>query len=156
MFSGLVPGAKVVKAFNHLPPPLLSGGPRVEGGRRVLFLAGDDGEAKKAVSDLIGRLGFMPIDLGNLEEAAHDAVPGRPVGDTEPGSLPLSWHRVRNAQGRLLAQAVRQVAEGIGRVALLRLRWATNSQCEIRQAFRASCEDLGAPRRSQPGPPTRP
>lgn len=37
VFADLVPGAKVVKAFNHLQPALLSGDPHSEGGRRVLF-----------------------------------------------------------------------------------------------------------------------
>jgi hypothetical protein len=32
VFADLVPGARVVKAFNHLPPHLLSGDPRAEGG----------------------------------------------------------------------------------------------------------------------------
>jgi predicted dinucleotide-binding enzyme len=40
VFTGLVPGARVVKAFNHLQPHLLSGDPAAEGGRRVLFYSG--------------------------------------------------------------------------------------------------------------------
>ena len=72
-FAGLVPGARVVKAFNHLPPQLLSGDPRAEGGRRVLFYSGDDAQAKAEVSGLIERLGFFGIDLGSL------AVGGRLV-----------------------------------------------------------------------------
>lgn len=38
VFSDYVPGARVVKAFNHLPPELLARDPQAEGGRRVLFL----------------------------------------------------------------------------------------------------------------------
>lgn len=37
IFAGMVRGARVVKAFNHLPPHLISGDPRAEGGSRVLF-----------------------------------------------------------------------------------------------------------------------
>jgi 8-hydroxy-5-deazaflavin:NADPH oxidoreductase len=66
VFADLVPGARVVKAFNHLPPHLLSGDPHPEGGRRVLFHAGDDARAKAAVSMLIDTLGFFAIDLGLL------------------------------------------------------------------------------------------
>lgn len=66
VFADLVPGARVVKAFNHLQPHLLSGDPAAEGGRRVLFYSGDDGEAKDEISALIGRLGFFAIDLGSL------------------------------------------------------------------------------------------
>lgn len=66
IFSGLVPGARVVKAFNHLLPPLLSGDPRSEGGQRVLFYSGDDARAKADVGGLIEQLGFFGIDLGSL------------------------------------------------------------------------------------------
>lgn len=66
VFSGLVPGARVVKAFNHLQPPLLSGNPRSEGGQRVLFYSGDDARAKAEVGGLIEQLGFFGIDLGSL------------------------------------------------------------------------------------------
>jgi 8-hydroxy-5-deazaflavin:NADPH oxidoreductase len=65
-FADLVPGARVVKAFNHLPARLISDDPRTAGGHRVLFLAGDDADAKAAVNGLIGRLGFFGVDLGSL------------------------------------------------------------------------------------------
>ena len=42
VFAELVPGARVVKAFNHQPAALLSADPKREGGRRVLFFSGDD------------------------------------------------------------------------------------------------------------------
>ena len=73
VFADLVPGARVVKAFNHLPPSLLAGDPQAEGGRRVLFYSGDDANAKAEVRTLIDRLGFFGIDLGSL------AVGGRLV-----------------------------------------------------------------------------
>ncbi|WP_280137962.1 MULTISPECIES: NAD(P)-binding domain-containing protein [unclassified Ensifer] len=66
VFAGLVPGARVVKAFNHLLPPLLSGDPKAEGGSRVLFFSGDDDAAKAEVAALIDSLGFFGIDLGSL------------------------------------------------------------------------------------------
>jgi hypothetical protein len=62
----LAPGARVVKAFNHLQPHLVAGDPRAEGGRRVLFYSGDDRQAKAEVGALIERLGFFGIDLGSL------------------------------------------------------------------------------------------
>ncbi|KOF15697.1 NADP oxidoreductase [Ensifer adhaerens] len=73
VFADLVPGARVVKAFNHLLAPLLSGDPKAEGGSRVLFFSGDDDAAKAEVAVLIDRLGFFGIDLGSL------AVGGRLV-----------------------------------------------------------------------------
>lgn len=64
--ADLVPGARVVKAFNHLSTALLSADPHVEGGKRVLFFSGDDEDAKAQVADLIERLGFAGIDLGPI------------------------------------------------------------------------------------------
>jgi predicted dinucleotide-binding enzyme len=76
----MVPGARVVKAFNHLQPQLLAGDPRSEGGQRVLFLAGDDAGAKRTVAELIARLGFHPIDLGNLAQGGRlTQFPGGPL-----------------------------------------------------------------------------
>ena len=66
VFSELVPGARVVKAFNHLQSQLLATDPKAEGGRRVLFYSGDDARAKAEVGSLIDRLGFFGIDLGPL------------------------------------------------------------------------------------------
>ena len=47
-----LPGAKLVKAFNHLPAETLAEDPAVEGGRRVLFLSGDDEEAIARVAKI--------------------------------------------------------------------------------------------------------
>lgn len=66
VFADMVPGARVVKAFNHLQPHLVSGDPTSEGGQRVLFYSGDDAPAKAEVGALINRLGFSGIDLGSL------------------------------------------------------------------------------------------
>lgn len=66
VFADLVPGARVVKAFNHLQPHLLSGNPQAEGGKRVLFFSGDDAAARADVGALIDRLGFFGIDLGPI------------------------------------------------------------------------------------------
>ena len=40
--ADLVSGARLVKAFNHLRAEVLASDPRSDGGRRVLFYAGDD------------------------------------------------------------------------------------------------------------------
>lgn len=78
--AGLARGAKLVKAFNHLQPPLLSGDPHSEGGRRVLFYSGDDAPAKGEVGALIDRLGFAGIDLGALAIGARLVqFPGGPL-----------------------------------------------------------------------------
>jgi predicted dinucleotide-binding enzyme len=59
-------GAHVVKSLNQLPAKLLASSPVEHGGRRVMFLAGDDTSAVGAVAKLVGDLGFAPIALGTL------------------------------------------------------------------------------------------
>lgn len=77
VFADFVPGARVVKAFNHLPAALLAEDPRAAGGRRVLFFAGADAAAKTEVASLIDRLGFFGIDLGLVGEGGRAInVPG--------------------------------------------------------------------------------
>ena len=80
VFADLVPGARVVKAFNHLRAELLATDPRSDGGQRVLFYSGDDTAAKAEIAALIERLGFAGIDLGSLEVGGKLAqFPGGPL-----------------------------------------------------------------------------
>lgn len=80
VFADLVPGARVVKAFNHLPAQLIADDPQAEGGRRVLFFSGDDTQAKREVALLIESLGFFGIDLGPLVAGGRMAeIPGGPL-----------------------------------------------------------------------------
>jgi predicted dinucleotide-binding enzyme len=80
VFSELVPGARVVKAFNHLPALLVSNDPHAEGGHRVLFFSGDDAQAKCDVASLIESLGFFGIDLGPLVAGGRlTEIPGGPL-----------------------------------------------------------------------------
>ena len=66
VFREFVPGARVVKAFNHLAANLLPE-PVAAGGRRVLFYSGDDADAKAAVRKLIVGTGYVAVDLGVLD-----------------------------------------------------------------------------------------
>ena len=68
VFSTFVPGARVVKAFNHLEAGLLARKP--ESGRRVLFHSGDDADARADVQRIIEQTGHFPIDLGSLNVGA--------------------------------------------------------------------------------------
>ncbi|UKK83090.1 NAD(P)-binding domain-containing protein [Sphingopyxis sp. BSN-002] len=80
VFADMVPGARVVKAFNHLQPHLVSGDPAREGGKRVLFYSSDDAAARAEVGALIDRLGFAGIDLGSLAVGARLVqFPGGPL-----------------------------------------------------------------------------
>lgn len=66
VFAQFVPGARVVKAFNHLDVNVLSE-PEVSGGKRVLFYSGDDAAAKATVRQILEDIGFAPVDLGSLD-----------------------------------------------------------------------------------------
>jgi predicted dinucleotide-binding enzyme len=80
VFADYVPGARVVKAFNHLPAATLAEDPRTADGRRVLFFAGLDAPARAEVAGLIERLGFHGIDLGQTNEGGRAfAIPGGPL-----------------------------------------------------------------------------
>jgi predicted dinucleotide-binding enzyme len=73
-------GARVVKAFNTLPAAALASDPRADGGRRVLFVSGDDVTARQDVAKLIDRLGFAAIDLGDFEMGRRlQQFPGGPL-----------------------------------------------------------------------------
>ena len=61
-------GARLVKAFNHLPAAVLDQDPAIHGGRRVVFLASDDDSAAAETGALAENLGFAPIKLGGLSE----------------------------------------------------------------------------------------
>jgi 8-hydroxy-5-deazaflavin:NADPH oxidoreductase len=78
--ADLVPGARVVKAFNHLRADILAGDPQADGGRRVLFYSGNDNAAKADVAALIDRIGFVGIDLGSIAVGGRLAqFPGGPL-----------------------------------------------------------------------------
>jgi predicted dinucleotide-binding enzyme len=63
--ADLAPGAKVVKAFNSVPMSWISDVSSTKP-RTVLFLSGDDNDAKKSVGDLIEQAGLCAVDLGSL------------------------------------------------------------------------------------------
>jgi predicted dinucleotide-binding enzyme len=78
--ADLVPGARVVKAFNHLRAEILGSDPKANGGRRVLFFSGNDAAAKAEVATLIDKVGFVGIDLGSLSVGGKLAqFPGGPL-----------------------------------------------------------------------------
>ena len=79
--ADLVPGARVVKAFNHQPIPALAAelGPAPTE-RTALFLAGDDAGAKARVAELMRSIGGEPIDTGDLRSGgALQASGGGPL-----------------------------------------------------------------------------
>ncbi|MEV7341929.1 NAD(P)-binding domain-containing protein [Streptomyces sp. NPDC093544] len=77
--ASLLPGARVVKAFNTLYGQYIAADPHHEAGRQVLFLAGDDADAKATVRDLTAGFGFAPVDLGGLREGGRLMQLGGPL-----------------------------------------------------------------------------
>jgi 8-hydroxy-5-deazaflavin:NADPH oxidoreductase len=81
LLAAHLPGARVVKAFNTMYWQLLRdrGRPGGGDGRLVLFVAGDDAEAKERVFRLIEEIGFAPVDSGALAAGARRQQPGAPI-----------------------------------------------------------------------------
>ena len=77
----LVPGARLVKAFNTIYYRRLAaeGKPRGAAGRLAIPVAGDDAEAKATVMALIDEIGFDGVDAGNLHDGGRRQQPGTPV-----------------------------------------------------------------------------
>lgn len=66
--AALAPGARVVKALNQTGAEVMADARRL--GAPVMFAAGDDAEAKRAVLALVADLGFEALDAGPLANAA--------------------------------------------------------------------------------------
>jgi predicted dinucleotide-binding enzyme len=63
--AGKLPGAKLVKAYNHMNYRVLENQHHAEP-PIVAFIAGDDADAKAVAAQLISDTGFFPWDLGDL------------------------------------------------------------------------------------------
>jgi predicted dinucleotide-binding enzyme len=71
LIAQALPGAQLVKAFNHLPARVLAENPSVNGGRRVVFLSSDDESAAATVAALVEQLGYAPVNLGKIAEGGQ-------------------------------------------------------------------------------------
>jgi 8-hydroxy-5-deazaflavin:NADPH oxidoreductase len=81
--ADLVPGARVVKAFNYTGIPLMAEAlGRQPAAANAILIAGDDEDAKTTVAELIASIGGEAVDTGSL------ASGGRLQGTTGP----LSGH----------------------------------------------------------------
>jgi predicted dinucleotide-binding enzyme len=77
--TDLVAPARVVKAGNTLGAAVLGSDPHEAGGQRVIFLSGDDAEAKADVVALFEQAGFFVIDLGGLRDGGRMQQVGAPL-----------------------------------------------------------------------------
>jgi 8-hydroxy-5-deazaflavin:NADPH oxidoreductase len=79
LVAALAPGARVVKAFNHMIVPNLEADPVVNGARRIAFVSADDSDAKKRVETLLKAFGYSVIDLGDLRDGGLFQQAGGPL-----------------------------------------------------------------------------
>jgi 8-hydroxy-5-deazaflavin:NADPH oxidoreductase len=77
--ADLVAPARVVKAANTLVAAVLGSDPHEAGGQRVIFLSGDDADAKSEVVALFADAGFFIVDLGGLREGGRMQQVGAPL-----------------------------------------------------------------------------
>ena len=64
----LLPDAYVVKGLNIVQADVMIN-PSLTGGEPDMFIAGDDDEAKKIITDLLAEFGWPVIDMGGIESA---------------------------------------------------------------------------------------
>lgn len=80
--AALLPGARVVKAFNTLPDEKLveAAAETAPTGRRIgIPVASDDHEARDEVADLAGDLGFTAVPVGGLDDGRRLMQPATPL-----------------------------------------------------------------------------
>jgi predicted dinucleotide-binding enzyme len=93
----LVPGARVVKAFNTLFYKRLAseGKPKGAPDRLAIPVASDDPAAKRVVMDLIEEIGFDAVDNGGLVEGGRKQQPGSPIYNQPLGAKEMRDHLTR-------------------------------------------------------------
>jgi 8-hydroxy-5-deazaflavin:NADPH oxidoreductase len=103
LLASLLPGARVVKAFNAIQFRRLLDHSRPElppEERLAIPVAGDEPNAKRVVLDLIDEIGFTGVDTGTLAESRRQ----------QPGSVLLrAYAESRRDQTLLTARQVREL-----------------------------------------------
>ena len=84
----LIPGAKIVRAFNAVGAARMSQGGKDASGKPIgMPIAGDDENALKIAEMLIRETGFEPVRVGNLDFGKH-LRPGTPMaGERSPDEV---------------------------------------------------------------------
>ncbi|WP_193170901.1 NADPH-dependent F420 reductase [Nisaea nitritireducens] len=83
IIARLAPAARVVKAFNTLPVKTMFAPVPVDGARRVLFVAGDDDDARAVVHRLIADSHLHPVSIGGLAVGGRLMQLGAPLSGLE-------------------------------------------------------------------------
>ena len=86
--ASLIPDARVVKAANTLRADVLAADPQEAGGQRVMFVSGDDADARSQVATLFADAGFSSIDLGGLATGGVLQQVGGPLAGANLIRLP--------------------------------------------------------------------
>jgi predicted dinucleotide-binding enzyme len=74
-----LPGARYTKCFNTLTAAFQSEAATRTGESRVVqWIAGDDGDAKGVVAQLVTDAGYFPVDLGGIDDCEVMEAPRRP------------------------------------------------------------------------------
>lgn len=73
------PEARVVKAFNAIRVEHYDKGPKFHDGKRVIFVSGDDKDAKAVVIGLVNDFGYASVDLGGLVSGGRMQQAGGPI-----------------------------------------------------------------------------
>lgn len=61
-------GARLVKAFSHLPAEQLGTNPNLPGQRQAVFVSSNDDDASATIAAVATQLGFAPVELGKLNQ----------------------------------------------------------------------------------------
>jgi len=83
----LLPGARLVRAFNAIGSTRLPEAAHRQGGRTGIPMAGDDASAVAVASRLVREIGFEPVMIGPLAKGKY-LIPGTPLaGEHTPEQI---------------------------------------------------------------------
>ena len=85
--SELIPGARIVRAFNAVGYATMGAASTRQGERFGMPMAGDDADAIATASRLVREIGYEPVVVGPLAMGKH-LIPGTPLsGEQSPEKL---------------------------------------------------------------------
>jgi hypothetical protein len=97
LVAAMVPGARLVKAFNATPIPMMIAALQSGDARNAIYIAADDALAKSTVATLISSIGGEAVDVGDLHTG------GALIGTSGPLPGTLEMLTPEDARERLQA-----------------------------------------------------